>query len=564
MHTIEQNQLIVHDFIVRMWYNEIQTPEGRATMKAIHVILMTVVMAGAVGAVDISIDTTLKYQTVEGMGAFAVIKPWKVRKGAFYVDIDLDSIGYYDSLISELGATMFRTMVAHEYNPAQDVWDASTMSGDYGQFYTMRKLREAADRQDEPLSFITHVWSPPGWMKVSGLAEGGMEASPNYSVTDCRLLDGMDDEFAHFMAEYVSVVKDSTGIDYYAVSIQDEPAFQEPYASCVYSPLRYTSVFKVVADTFRTRGMAHHFFGAEHMMWAFPSVFESAVRSDPAALEQMHAWAIHGYQDGVRADTGSWGGATATDKPLWMSSTSGWAYGTNVNDWPGAMALGRNILLFLRESKGSVWTWWSTMESCVAGCEQNDSVGGYALLVNGSPTAKYYVSSQFYRYVRPGARQIASESSDPDVRVVAFRHAGNDCLTLVLVNSATEVRTLTGITGPGVAQSFEMVTSTEAAKLQRSVVSATDAIDLPASSVTTLVAGTYRSTGTAAAHRDGPPAMHALPGAAKSRVPGIAYTLDGRRVALTAARSSPGVFVGAAMGRTGPRSCARVVIAGRR
>jgi len=457
--------------------------------------LLVIGFVSAACAVTITVDTTVKYQTVEGLGAFANISPWKVRSGPFYVDVNLDAIGFYDSLVSELGATMFRTMAAHEYNPSPGVWDPLPMSGAHKQFHTIRKLKAAADRQAEPLRFITHVWSPPGWMKVSGAAEGGVEASPDYNSTDCRLLDGMDDEFAHFLAEYVKVVNDSTGADYYGVSIQDEPAFQEPYASCVYSPQRYASVFTVVADTFRTRGMQNRFFGAEHMMWAFPSVFESAIRSDPVALGHMHAWAIHGYQDGVRADTGSWGGATATDKPLWMASTSGWGYGTTVNDWLPAMTLGRNILSFLRDSKGSVWTWWSVMEVCAAGCEQSDSVAGFALLANGTPTAKYYVSSHFYRYVRPGARQVASTSSDLEVRVVAFRHSANDCLTLVLINSGTTAKTVSGITGQGVAQSFEMVTSTESAKLQRSTVNATDAIELPAGSITTLVAGAYRGTG---------------------------------------------------------------------
>jgi hypothetical protein len=46
--------------------------------------------------------------------------------------------------------------------------------------------------------------------------------------------------------------------------------------------------------------------------------------------------------------------------------------------------------------------------------------------------------SHFTRYIRPGAKQLAVEVDDPLVKAVAFRHAKNKTLTVVVVNNHAE------------------------------------------------------------------------------------------------------------------------------
>jgi hypothetical protein len=72
-------------------------------------------------AVDISVDPGTRYQRMEGFGVLGKLTPWKVRQGAFLVDVDLDSVGIYDSLVSELGATLFRTDLEGYFQPDSGV-----------------------------------------------------------------------------------------------------------------------------------------------------------------------------------------------------------------------------------------------------------------------------------------------------------------------------------------------------------------------------------------------------------------------------------------------------------
>jgi O-glycosyl hydrolase len=203
----------------------------------------------------------------------------------------------------------------------------------------------------------------------------------------------------------------------------------------------------------------------------------------------MHAWAVHGYTDGVHTDTGAYSGATPTDKPLWMTETQGTGYGIGLNDWGGAMTLAGNILSYLRNGRITVWTWGSVQTICgSAGCEAT-AAGDGCLIMNGTPTAKWYAARHFYRFIRPGARQIASTSNDGEVEVVAFRHDANACWTVVLRNRGAGAKTVS-VSGADVPSQWTMEVSTASTKRVQSTVGSTG-ISVPATSVVTLVSGQY-------------------------------------------------------------------------
>lgn len=486
------------------------------------------VLAGAaiahVMAADITITTSQQYQTIEGFGAFASIAPWKIKSGVFWVDVDLNAVGFYDSLVTELGATMWRTNVPSDgFEPSAGSFNRND-GGVRGWVSTINQLKAAAGRNGEPLRFISSCWSPPGWMKDGGIAACLVEGAPALNATTCKLSVGMEDDLGRHFAEWVDVIKDGTGIDLYALSIQNEAAFSEPYESCVYDGPRYTAVLKTVAPIVRAVAPDIKFFGAEHMSFAFPNTFENSIRADATARSYMHAWAVHGYTNGVQTDTGAYSGSTPTDKVFWMTETSGGGYGSGVNDWPGAMTLGRNILSYLKGGKMAAWTWWSLQD--VVSDPATDP-GNYCLVISGSKTAKYYVSSHFYRFVRPGARQVGSASNDGQVEVVAFRHPTTNCVTIVLINTAGVDKTV-NVTGAGVT-SFEMHVSTSASKRVKTTSVGTTGITVPASSVVTLVNGQYSRTEPISATR---PVVDAA-GLARQgmrRASVSVFTLDGREV----------------------------------
>jgi glucuronoarabinoxylan endo-1,4-beta-xylanase len=104
---------------------------------------------------------------------------------------------------------------------------------------------------------------------------------------------------------------------------------------------------------------------------------------------------------------------------------------------------------------------------------------------------RYYVSKNFYRFVRPGARAVKVSVSDPQLFVVAFVNPGSRAFTIVAINTAADDRTVT-LRGADVPETFEVFrTSIDencafVSKMAKSIVL------LRGSSVTTLVSGSYQ------------------------------------------------------------------------
>ncbi len=485
--------------------------------------------------VTVTLDRGERYQTIEGFGACGYsLKPWYELDGPFPTKVDMEAIGFYDSIISELGVTLFRIHSRGDLEQTPGVIDNPGYLS-YAYEY-IRQLDAAAREQHEPLRFISTSWSPPAWMKVNGEVTCGAAGHPNCVTTDCRLKPDMAPHLADYFVRYVRLLKDSAGIDLHALSIQNEPAFREPHGSCVLCPAEYRDVLKVIGRRFRQEGLATHFFGAEHTSWGL-GIFEPAIREDVEARQYMYAWAMHNYKAGefTQSDTGAYTGPTDTDKPLWMTETGGPLAG--LRDWHGGMQQAVRLHFGMRTSRLAAWVWWSLMN--VTDGDINTANQTHCLVVNGRPNDKYYVSSHYFRYIRPGARQIKSESSDTSkVKVVAFYHEEHDCMSIVLTNQSAAATTVT-LSGANLPATFEMVTSTAETKLQCSTVSSSEAISLPDSSLVTLVAGTYRGTGPV---RIDPvqPSLSRVYGTmqAAGAVRGAVLTLDGRRVKTLDMRST--------------------------
>jgi len=396
----------------------------------------------------IAIDAATTYQTIEGFGGFGAEDTWW-RSEPFF------SQEHIDRMINDLGVTILRDNIPWSFEPENDnddpmVTDLSNFNitqdvdgADSHLGQHLPYLKAMADAGLEKL--IASVWSPPLWMKHidhrgNGIddpnADGAFSAPPytdNPDENTNQLRLDMFEEFAEYLVAYVKTVKAETGIDVYALSIQNEPFFSQFYASCVYNATAYRDVLKVVGKRFEDEGLDTKFFGQEDVA-TFSRIepFITTINADAEARGYLDIFAIHNYRDdGINAaDEGpqNWARskeiADANDQQLWMTETSGYS-----DDWNGALTMGKSIYNALKFGKINAWVYWQMSES---------SNGNGVLVNSGRLTKKYHVSKHYYKYIRPGAVQVASESDDNDVLVLAFRHEGNATETLVLINNGSE------------------------------------------------------------------------------------------------------------------------------
>jgi glucuronoarabinoxylan endo-1,4-beta-xylanase len=502
--------------------------------------LVASLLAQPSAQVTVSVDLGTRYQTIEGLGATGwTLRPWMENPDGspFPQVVDMEANGFYDTLISQFGMTMLRIHIQGDIEVEPRVIDHPEVESQ--DFANIRGLAAAAERQNEPLRFSCTSWSPPAWMKVNESLGCGQGSAPPCNTTTCRIKDGMEPEVAGYFVRYIRLLKDSTGVDLFALGLQNEPAFTAAFPMCVMCPSVWRDVLKATGARFAQEGINTRIFGCEHMAHSF-GVYEGAIRADEEAMGYMHAWAVHAYGDGVAADTTQFS-HPPTDKPFWQTEVSGSGFGEYLRDWPKALLFGRHVLSYLRYSKASAYLWWALMKS-VTSDPYTQNIKEF-LMCNGKPSDKYYVFSHFCRFIRPGAQQILSSASDGNVRVVATYHDENECLSIVLIN--TGPATTVNLSGANLPATFEKMTSVRENPLQYSTVTSSEAVALPDSSIVTLVAGTYRGTGALDVD-PGAPSLSRTYGttAPASAVRMEILTLDGRRVGLLDPRRASDASLG--------------------
>ena len=427
-------------------------------------------------AAEIRIDDATRHQTIEGFGGFGGKRTWWSGD---------DPSLYFDerwirSLIEDLGVSLLRDAVPPCFEDPNDNADPNTLDlsaidldtkpyGDH-KFSTHVPYWKAL-KQAGLQKLIVSVWTPPRWMKDNGSHISG------------KLIPGMDEELAERYVAFVRLLKQHSGIDLYGLSIQNEPAFQEPYESCVYSPAEYRKLLSVVGRRLAAEGLSVKLFGPEDVIGRGDAMFQyvDEVCSDAEACRHFAAVAVHGYgADGASPSSVSarlWTDLKALAKKhgklLWMTETQGAA--PNDGGWKNAWATVQGIYAGLTYGDLSAFAWWYL---------ENEFFDN-----NFAPTKLFHACKQFYRYVRPGAVRIQALSDDSGLYSVAFLHPKSRILTAVILNATTGEKSATvklgGSIAPTSLHGFRTSLAEDHADLGTIAVSGP--IPFPPQSITTLV-----------------------------------------------------------------------------
>ncbi len=416
-------------------------------------------------AKDVTIDLSTVYQEIDGFGAF-------MGSGGN----DPDTI---ISLAEDIGMSMARFgVIGGGFEKINDNSDPNIINLDaYNPLaLSISNMKRIAPFVDK---FIVTFWSPAGWMKFNKW-EDGVEGY----ATDNKLDPKYYEEYAEEVVAMIKVVKRETGKDIYAVGLQNEPQFNEPYPSCQVNPTEFRDIIKVVGARLDAEGL-----GEVKLYWAeaLPAqnsiqTYIEVVKADPVAAVYADIVAIHNYD----ADGASVGGAGCDywsniydwaqkgehKYKTWMTETSG-----HKNDWGGAMTLAGNIFNALECGNSSAWVFWSFSVS-EGGAE-------YGLVVGNRPSSRFYVSKQYYKFIRPGAVRVNAVSAG--IPAIAFKDDQAKTVSIVLLNNTSEPQTIE-IKGAGLPSQWESHTTSNSRNCEKGKMVGHDGlIILPPSSLTTLV-----------------------------------------------------------------------------
>lgn len=445
------------------------------SVDATRAFTITVVDAAGADVATVALDVAKHYQTIRGFGAFQ----FEERQNYIY---------YYTE---DLGASSVRLgLIGNQIEPVNDnedpgVLDMSALNTNAFDFNFYRQLKAGGVE-----TFILTSWSPPAWMKRNLAESHGYAEAPDYSATDNVLEPYYYEEFAESMSAAVRLFQDRAGIDLYAIGPQNEPAFNEPYPSAVLSPVKYAELVEVIGEKFAREGlqtklyMPEQVFTQDHYAMAH---YINALLARPAADHHTDIIATHGYaEDGVgqanptfQKWTELWNNSQRClhPKELWMTETY-----PEYRNWHDAFALAGAIHGALVYGQVSLWNLWD-MEG--------------TLMYQGKPTASFYTSKHYYKFIRPGAVRIQASAWRDGLLTSAFLDVKNSRVTAVCINNTT-LPMLIRIAGDSLPEAFDLYQTEEYVNFAYRGVHFVGAdVLLPANSVSTLVGQYNLPTATA-------------------------------------------------------------------
>lgn len=273
------------------------------------------------------------------------------------------------------------------------------------------------------LRIMASPWSAPGWMKSTG------------SMIKGTLRPDAYDAFANYFRKFIESYA-AAGIPVYAITVQNEPHFEpENYPGMRLEPAaRAKFVGEHLGPLFASAGISTRILEWDHN-WNEPNS-PLAVLADATARRYIAGVAWHCYGGDVSAQ--STVHAAHPDKDVYFTECSGgnWApkFADNL-----AWTTRHLIIGATRNWARGVLMWNLALDAAhgphLGGC--GDCRGIVTIDSATGAVARneeYYAFAHASRFVRPGARRIASTNAG-GIENVAFRDGRDGVTTLVALNT---------------------------------------------------------------------------------------------------------------------------------
>lgn len=349
-------------------------------------------------------------------------------------------------------------------------------------------------------------------------------------------------QFARCTAAYIRGFQKTFGVQFYAISIQNEINFEEFYNSCTYQlSSQYIAALKAIRTEFdkypdlqniKIKGPEDLMGGDAWGMWQYGGGSDTThknlqylqnINADPCAAAALAFFCIHGYaSDGVSSSganpvlwnlwTDGWTlspgsgipanvrGFSGYGKKSWMTETSGenaaWLWPAE-SGYPnnGGWSIAVKIHQSLVSGMESAWLYWTFGE------EDNGQPTPSALTgpTQGAKSPKYAAAKHFFRFIRPNSyRYETSVTGDPNVLTSAYIHDADGTLTIVVINCGSSAKSVTiNVPGyPANMASFDTYTSSNDNYWnvsQSKIIGGQVIVDVPPYGVVTLYGISIRS-----------------------------------------------------------------------
>jgi len=300
--------------------------------------------------------------------------------------------------------------------------------------YRIPFIKRAIAAAGGELPLFVSPWSPPAWMKDNNdMLHGGKLKKDSYQ--------SWADYYVKFIQAY-----EKEGIPVWGLTVQNEPMAKQIWESCIYTAEEERDFIKnYLGPTLKKNGL-----GSKKLIaWDHNRdlMFHRAntVLSDPEAAKYVWGIGYHWYEkwhgdsifDNVKRVQESYPGTN-----LLLTEACNYPFSwKTMKDWNWGELYGKSIINDL--NNGSVaWTDWNVLLDETGGPNHvknfcfapvhGDTRNGTLHYMNS-----YYYIGHFSRFIRPGARRVASASSRAQLLATAFLNKDGS-LAVVVMNQSKD------------------------------------------------------------------------------------------------------------------------------
>jgi glucosylceramidase len=388
-------------------------------------------------------DPDLKFQTFLGIGGAltdASAETFSKMPEAKQTEL---MTAYYDSQ-KGIGYTLARTNIhSCDFSSASYTYitegdkELKSFSIDHDQQFRIPFIKKAIAAAGGKLTLFVSPWSPPAFMKDNNDMLHGGKLKPEFYQT-------WADYYVKFIKAY-----EKTGIPVWGLTIQNEPMATQKWESCIYTANDERDFLKnFLGPTIQKAGLG----GKKIIVWDHNRdlMFQRAntIFSDPEASKYAWGMGFHWYE--------SWSGGDKMfnnvklvheawpDKNLMFTEGCPESFNPAMyNNWALGEAYGRSMINDF--NNGTVgWTDWNILldetggpnhaqNFCFAPVHGNTKTGQLIY------TNSYYYIGHFSKFVRPGARRIASAASRSQLLTTAFINEDGKVAVIVMNQSNLKI-----------------------------------------------------------------------------------------------------------------------------
>jgi O-glycosyl hydrolase len=382
-------------------------------------------------AATIKIDGSETNQVIEGFGVN--INSWG------WTNQELKPV--IDGLIDGAGMTLFRVIVNNGWEATNDNDDPNVMNWDY-----YNALYSSPD--------FEKVWGLIGYLNQKGITNGIVlnfqGPGPDWMGGN-TLLDGYEDEWAEMIVSLLMYARNTRHLQFNLVAPNNEPDLSSEGIH-IESGTRYTQTLHKLAQMLDANGLSD-------VRLVGPDLSQSGTNwlpelmDDPLVMAKMAHFGLHSYSDN---GGGAWNvsdfieESPYPDETFWMTEFNVWCYACEngnqrTNGWEYFLGTASYLLNYLDYSASAGLVW----EACDSFYPHHNAWSFWgvfavddtnAVPLTYTPQKNFYTLAQITKFIRPGARMIGTSDESGDVNLRTFYHEGLGQLTLVGVNTDSEMK----------------------------------------------------------------------------------------------------------------------------